>query len=97
MKKYLAKFFLKAKDENGNIINLSNIEDGFAGFIYFTEENFIDCTIKIDDVIVFDSYLDREQEYMFDAFSEYVQNEMREHKAYCQDIEDTNQSLMYAV
>ncbi|WP_379963931.1 hypothetical protein [Epilithonimonas sp. UC225_85] len=97
MKKYLAKFFLKAKDEDGNIINLSNIEDGFAGFIYFTEENFIDCTIKIDDVIVFESYLDREQEYMFDAFSEFVQSKMRDSQSTYNDIQETNQSLMYAL
>jgi len=93
---YLTKFFLKAKNEDGIIITRLGLEDGFAGVIWFTEDNFIDVTIKIDDVIVHDSYLDREQEYMYDAFVEYVQQEIRDSKSTNDDLEETNQSLMFA-
>lgn len=93
----LTKFWKKAKDEDGNEIIQDGLEDGFNGTIYFGSDNYIEVCIKIDDVIVHDSYLDREQEYMYDAFVEYVQQEMRDAESTSRDIEETNQSLMYAI
>ena len=94
---HLTKFFLKAKNEDGFFITRSGLENGFAGEIWFTEDNFIDVTIKIDDVIVHDSYLDRNQEYMYDAFVEYVQQEMRDSESSYRDKKETNQSLMFTI
>jgi hypothetical protein len=94
MKDYLNNFFNKATDEDGNKISRVR-EDGFAGEIWFTEDNYIDVTIKIDDVTVHDSYLDSNQEYMYDAFVEYVQQEMRDAESSYRDQEETKHTLLY--
>ena len=95
MMNHLTKFWKKAKDEDGNEISQDGLEDGFNGTIYFGSDNYIEICIKIDDVTVHESYLDRNQEYMYDAFVEYVQQEMRDAESTSRDIEETNQSLMY--
>lgn len=95
MMNHLTKFFKKAKDEDGNGFVFSEVQDGFNGTIHFGTDNYIEVCIKIDDVTVHDSYLDREQEYMYDAFVEYVQQEMRDAEITSRDIEETNYSLMY--
>lgn len=99
MKNALDHFLKKAKHDNwedgGSFIGY-DITDGFAGFIYFSEEHFVECDITMEDVKIYDSYLDKNHEYMFDTFTEYVQEQMKKYADYCKDIEDTEQSLMYA-
>lgn len=99
MKNALDHFFKKAKHDNwedgGSFIG-HDIIDGFAGIIYFSEDHWIYCQISIDEVKIYDSYLDANHDYMFDAFADYVQQEMKEYAVYCKDIEETNNSLMYA-
>lgn len=75
---YLTKFFTQAVDEDGNLIVSRDVTDGFAGIIYFSEDHWIDCQISIDESIIYENYLDSKQEYMYDAFVEYVQQEMKE-------------------
>lgn len=99
MKNHLKNFWKKAKHdgwEDGESLEGLEVTDGFAGIIYFSEDHWIECQISIDEVKIYDSYLDANHEYMFDAFAEYVQQEMKEYAEYCKDIEDTNHSLMYA-
>lgn len=96
MKNPLTSFFKKATQEFGESFEGLDIRKGFSGLIYFSEEHWIDCQITIDEVKIYDSYLDANHEYMFDAFAEYVQEQMKKHSDFCKDIEDTEQSLMYA-
>lgn len=96
MKNYLNNFFKIATQEFGESFEGLDIRDGFAGLIYFSEEHWIDCQITIDEVVIYDSFTDKNHEYMFDAFAEYVQEQIKKHADFCKDIEDTNQSLMYA-
>lgn len=90
---HLTKFWDKAKDEDGNEISQDGLENGFNGTIYFGSDNYIEVCIKIDDVTIHDSYLDRNQEYMYDAFVEYVQQEMRDAESDLKDKEDTEYYL----
>ncbi len=96
MKNHLKNFWSRATLEDGGTLEGRDFSNGFAGVIYFSEDHWIDFSITIDEVKIYDSYLDANHEYMFDAFAEFVQQEMKEHAEYCKDIEETNQSLMYA-
>lgn len=86
MKNHLNNFFKKATQEFGESFEGLDIRDGFQGLIYFSEEHWIDCNITADEVKIYDSYLDAGHEYMFDAFAEYVQVQMRKHNDFCNEL-----------
>jgi hypothetical protein len=93
MKNPLKSFFKKAIQEFGESFEGLDVRDGFAGLIYLSEEHWIDCQISIDEVKIYDSYLDSNHEYMFDAFAEYVQQEMKESILEARDKEETEYRL----
>ncbi|MDP9954749.1 hypothetical protein J2X97_000386 [Epilithonimonas hungarica] len=98
MNNYLGNFFKRAKAESwedGVSFETIDLRDGFSGFIFFSEDHFIECQIKTDEVTVYDSFTDKNHEYMFDAFAEYVKKEIMDSESTYQDIEETNHSLLY--
>lgn len=94
--KPLTNFFKKATQEDGRSFEGKDLRDGFAGLIYFSEDHWIDCRIIEDEVVIYDSFTDKNHEYMFDVFAEFVQSEMRKANEYYQDQISTERSLMYA-
>lgn len=95
---YLTKFWNKAKHESwegGKSFDGFDLKNGFSGFIYFSDEHWIECEINEDGLTTYDSYLDKNHEYMIDAFADYVQGIVRDNKQYIKDIEDTESSLMW--
>lgn len=96
MKNHLKNFWKKTKTdswEDGASLEGRDFSDGFAGLIYFSEDHWIDCLITIDEVKIYDSYLDANHEYMFDAFAEFVQQEMKESILEARDKEETEYRL----
>lgn len=96
MKNHLKNFWNRATLEDGASLEGRDFSDGYAGLIYFSEDHWIDCSITIDEVKIYDSYLDANHEYMFDAFTEFVQAEIRKSEASWKDQQETQRSLMYA-
>ncbi len=88
--------FLKtATDEFGNQIK-GDMSNGFSGDIFFLDANdtrYIDCTIKIDEVIEHENILTDDQNTLFDAFVEYVQGEMQKSEQSYRDMKATEQHL----
>lgn len=90
------KFLATVTDEYGNKIDFSNVEsEGFEGSVYFGEEE-IDIYIIIDYYHIYNAHYITEEEYaMCEAFKDYVQQKMKEHKAFLQDDINTKNNLYY--
>ncbi|MGL5235229.1 MAG: hypothetical protein ACRC8Z_10840 [Empedobacter falsenii] len=90
------KFFRKATKEFGESFYGTDFSKGFEGVIKFSEEHFIDCSITEDGEEIFDSYIDAKEEYMFDAFVEYVKTEIAKATEYLANIRATENYLTSA-
>ena len=89
------KFLETATDEFGNKINFSNVEvEGFNGDIFFNDQQYY-CYLKIsqNEQYIADNNLDIESEKIVFAFMKYVQQKMKEHKAFVKDEINTQNSL----
>lgn len=85
--------FFKVATCEGIPMTAFDTTNGFSGVIEFSEDHWIDCEITIDDNVVNDSYIDRKHEYMYDAFVEYVQQQMTDHAKFSGNIIATEKSL----
>lgn len=87
------KFLETATDEFGNKIDFSNVEvEGFEGTICVIE-NTADVFISMSVFEVFNSNLTVEENRILFEFAMYVQQKMKEHKAFVKDQINTQNSL----
>lgn len=92
MKKPIDHFFRIATCE-GMPMTTVDTTLGFSGIIEFSEDHYIDCEITADDNIVHDSYLDKNHEYMYEAFVDYVQQQITDQAQFSANIIATEKNL----
>lgn len=89
------KFLETATDEFGNKIDFEDVEVySFNGDIFFKNQEYY-CYLKISqkEQYISDNNLDIESEKTVFAFIEYVQQKMKDHKAFVKDQINTQNSL----
>lgn len=87
------KFLETVTDEFGNKIDFSNVEvEGFEGDIILNNKPGY-ASVDLDGSLIFTPDYDNEEVKMVDEFIEYVQQKMKEHKAFVKDQVNTQKSL----
>lgn len=87
------KFLETVTDEFGNKIDFSNVEaEGFDGIIFLGPLG-TDIYIQKDHYTFNSTLFSDYQKEMIEAFVEYIQQKMKEHKAFVKDKINTQNSL----